>query len=45
MLTDGKSYLKIACSDGFVYLLDIQLEGRKRMLIRDFLNGYQLIAH
>lgn len=41
-LSDGKSYLKIACSDGFVHLLDIQLEGRKRMLIRDFLNGYQI---
>lgn len=45
MVTDSKSYLKIACSDGFIHLLDIQLEGRKRMLIRDFLNGYQLITH
>lgn len=45
LFSDGKSYLKIACSDGFVHLLDIQLEGRKRMLIRDFLNGYQLVTH
>lgn len=42
LLSDGKSYLKIACSDGFVHLLDIQLEGRKRLLIRDFLNGYNV---
>ena len=42
LVSDGKSYLKIACSDGFVHLLDIQLEGRKRMLIRDFLNGYNV---
>ena len=42
LFSDGKSYLKIACSDGFIHLLDIQLEGRKRMLIRDFLNGYQV---
>ncbi len=45
LLSDGKSYMKIACSDGFVHLLDIQLEGRKRLLIRDFLNGYQLVTH
>ncbi len=42
LVSDGKNYLKIACSDGFVHLLDIQLEGRKRMLIRDFLNGYSV---
>ena len=45
LVSDGKSYLKIACSDGFVHLLDIQLEGRKRMLIRDFLNGYNVDRH
>ena len=45
LVSDGKSYLKIACSDGFVHLLDIQLEGRKRVLIRDFLNGYNVDGH
>ena len=39
--TDGKSYLRIACTDGWVNLKDIQLQGRKRMKIRDFLNGYK----
>lgn len=42
LVSDGKSYLKIACSDGFVHFLDLQLEGRKRLLIRDFLNGYPI---
>jgi methionyl-tRNA formyltransferase len=40
--TDGKSYLKITTLDGCINLLDVQLEGRKRMGVRDFLNGYRL---
>jgi methionyl-tRNA formyltransferase len=42
VLTDGKTYLKIAASDGYIHLLDLQLEGKKRMLIEDFLRGYRV---
>ncbi|WP_316736444.1 methionyl-tRNA formyltransferase [Pedobacter aquatilis] len=41
-LTDGKTYLKFATKDGFIKLLDIQYEGKKRMLIEDFLRGMRL---
>lgn len=41
-LTDGKTYLKFATKDGFIRLLDIQFEGKKRMLIEDFLRGMRL---
>jgi methionyl-tRNA formyltransferase len=41
-LTDGKTYLKFASKDGFIKLLDIQYEGKKRMLIEDFLRGMRL---
>jgi methionyl-tRNA formyltransferase len=41
-VSDGKNYLKITTADGFIQLLDVQLEGRKRMTIKDFLNGYRL---
>jgi len=41
-LTDGKTYLKFATKDGFIKLLDIQYEGKKRMLIEDFLRGIRL---
>ena len=34
--------LQIATRDGHVYLKDVQLEGKKRMLIEDFLRGYRL---
>lgn len=39
--TDGKTNLKFAASDGFVQVLDLQLEGKKRMLVADFLRGYR----
>jgi methionyl-tRNA formyltransferase len=39
--TDGKTYLKFACSEGFIDVLDLQLEGKKRLLIQDFLRGYR----
>lgn len=38
--TDGKTFLKIACLDGYIHLLEVQMEGKKRMHIRDFLRGY-----
>ena len=40
--TDGKTFLKFACRKGFIYVLDIQLEGKKRMRIDEFLRGYRL---
>ncbi len=40
--SDGKNCLKFACKDGFIHILDLQLEGKKRMLIADFLRGYRI---
>lgn len=42
ILTDGKSYLKVACTDGYVIINELQLSGKKKMAIRDFLNGFSL---
>lgn len=39
--TDGKNYLKYACTDGYIQLQEIQLEGKKKMSIGDFLRGYR----
>jgi methionyl-tRNA formyltransferase len=39
--TDGKNYLKFSCADGFLIIKDLQLEGKKRMPISDFLRGYR----
>lgn len=39
--TDGKSYLRFAAQDGWVYAEDVQLQGKKRMSISDFLRGFR----
>ena len=39
--TDGKTFLHFACGDGYVAVKDLQLEGKKRMEIKDFLRGYR----
>ncbi len=41
-VTDSKTYLHFACQDGFISVKDIQLEGKKRMLIDEFLRGVRL---
>ncbi|WP_099367165.1 methionyl-tRNA formyltransferase [Sphingobacterium sp. 1.A.4] len=40
-VTDGKNLLKVATNDGYIHLLSIQIEGKKRMQIADFLRGYR----
>jgi methionyl-tRNA formyltransferase len=42
-VTDGKTYARFACSDGYIQLNDIQWEGKKRMPITDFLRGYKKV--
>ena len=37
--TDGKTYLRIACREGWVDILSLQLAGKKRMAVEDFLRG------
>lgn len=40
--TDQKKILKFACADGFINCIDIQLQGKKRMPVEDFLRGYKI---
>ncbi len=40
-ISDNKHFIKIATEDGFIQLLDLQLQGRKRMQVKDFLNGFK----
>lgn len=41
--TDGKKYLYFQCSDGLLAVEELQLEGKKKMGIEEFLRGYRLI--
>jgi len=38
--TDNKTYLQFACGDGHLSILELQLEGKKRMGVGEFLRGY-----
>ena len=38
--SDGKKFLKIACSDGWLSVTDIQLSGKKRMKTDELLRGF-----
>lgn len=40
--TDGRTYLRVQTANGLLDLLDVQLEGKKRMLIADFLRGFNV---
>lgn len=40
--TDGKNYLKFSCLNGFISAEEVQLEGKKKMHVREFLKGYKI---
>ena len=40
LFTDGKKILKIACTDGWLSITDIQLSGKKRMKTDELLRGF-----
>ena len=42
MVTDNKKFLKIALSNGFIHLKQVQQAGKKAMPIEDFLRGTRL---
>lgn len=44
METDGKTWLRFSASDGFIYIEEMQLEGKKKMGVADFLRGYRFKA-
>ena len=39
--TDGKNFLRFACQDGWIQIEELQLEGKKKMPITPFLQGYR----
>jgi methionyl-tRNA formyltransferase len=41
VISDGKSFLKVACIGGYIYIKELQMAGKKRMLIEEFLRGFK----
>ena len=42
--TDGKSFINVACKNGWLKITDLQIAGRKRMKADEFLRGFQQIG-
>jgi methionyl-tRNA formyltransferase len=40
--TDGKSFLKVYVSNGILSITDLQLEGKKRLPVAEFLRGFKI---
>ncbi len=41
--TNNKTFLKLHCKDGKLVIQDLQLAGKKRMKVSEFLNGFSII--
>ena len=41
ILSDGKTYLAIATEDGAISVTELQISGKKRMAVKDFLIGFR----
>lgn len=42
VLTDGKTYLHVMCQNGLLSINELQMAGKKRMPVTDFLRGYDV---
>lgn len=40
-ISDNKNFIKVATKDGFVEIHELQIAGRRRMNVKDFLNGFE----
>jgi methionyl-tRNA formyltransferase len=45
IISDGKTYFKVAVQGGFINIIEMQLAGKKRMKAEDFLRGFQGIKN
>lgn len=42
IVTDSKTYLRIATKEGFLVIRELQVAGKRRMAVDEFLRGFQL---
>jgi methionyl-tRNA formyltransferase len=42
IISDGIHFIRVACKDGFLSILSLQLEGKKRMNTVEFLRGFRI---
>jgi len=42
VMSDGKTFMKVACANGYIYIKELQMAGKKRMSIEEFLRGFKM---
>ena len=45
IFSDGEHYIRIACNNGFINVISLQLEGRKRMATSELLRGFRIAEY
>jgi len=45
IISDSKTFVKAACGNGFIDIQELQLAGKKRVYVKDFLSGFRDITH
>lgn len=40
VITDNKTYLKVACKEGFINIEELQIAGKKKLHVKELLKGY-----
>jgi methionyl-tRNA formyltransferase len=41
MISDGRTYMRFACKDGWIDVKTVQLEGKRKMPVEELLKGYR----
>ena len=41
IISDNKSILKIAAADGFIHIIELQVAGKKKLSVEEFLRGFK----
>ena len=41
-ITTTNCSLKITCEDGYIFVKEVKVEGKKKMKIKDLLNGFKI---
>lgn len=42
IVSDNKTFLKFVCKDGYISIKELQIEGKKKMEVEDFLRGWRM---
>ncbi|MEI7801986.1 MAG: hypothetical protein WCI97_05040, partial [Bacteroidota bacterium] len=41
IFSDGKTFLHVQCKDGLLDILELQMEGKKKLKTEEFLRGFR----